>query len=135
MAHFKDYDNAFTGQQLTAERVKFKAFDDVSGIKYWAHGYVQPDQADVQFAVYKAEDFIRWQLFRVALKGISTQQKLRMMYVRWEMFDCDHVDYGMIRGNVYSATDIQALEWIRLNNYVGALRRGGQLNERLEVVK
>jgi hypothetical protein len=134
MKQFKDYDGVFTAQQLDAERKKFKAFDDVSGIKYWAHGYVQPDQGDVQYAVYKAVDAARWQLFRVALKGLSTRQKLRMMYVRWEMFDCDCVDYGMVRGKIYDA-DISAVEWVRLNNYIGALRRGGQLNERLEVVR
>lgn len=142
---FKDYDRAFSAEDIKECRRKYlvkdvdtkqlATLDDIEGIRFWAHGYVQPDQRDVQYAVYTAESHMDWQLFRVSLKGLSTKHKLKMLYNRWARFMCDLFDYGMFSRNAESEWDRRALEWVRINNYIGALRRGGQLDARLQVVK
>ena len=77
----------------------------------------QPGQKAVAWAVYQSPDYIGWQTFRVGLKGRTTKDKLRALWCRWE------------KSSWY------ALERDRINNYIGALKRGGQLNDKLEIVK
>lgn len=57
-----------------------------------------------------------WQEFRVSLKGLSTEDKLDKL-LSWRKAHTDR------RGQV------------QVDNYINALKRGGQLNSDLEVVK
>ena len=58
-----------------------------------------------------------WQSFRLSLKGIPTKQKLLRLF--WYLLD-DHDE------------DPRAIK-CRVDNYINALKRGGQLNMDLEV--
>lgn len=76
----------------------------------------------VAWAVYHAEGAEEWQKWRVSMKGLSTKEKLFCLaayYVR-------HINQG---------PRIEELRQIRINNYIGALIRGGRLNPQLEVVR
>jgi hypothetical protein len=57
------------------------------------------------------------------LKGLSTHKKLAFLEARWDIY---------VRDNVMGSKQI---EMIRINNYIGALRRGGQLDDKFNVVK
>lgn len=74
-------------------------------------------QDEARQAVYWAEGAEDWQKFRVSLKGNSTCEKLyRLAHRFW-------VD----RNNRF--------ERIRIDNYIGALRRGGQLDSNNRIIK
>lgn len=84
--------------------------------------YLTYSQEKVEWAVYHAEGFEDWQKFRVSMKGHSTKEKLFCL--------------GAYFVQHLSGTDRQKLiRNIRINNYLGALIRGGQLNRQLEVVR
>lgn len=61
-----------------------------------------------------------WQKFRKSLKGLSTRQKLLLLE-----------EYQMCQEGM-SDEDVE-LRLIRVDNYINALKRGGQLNMQLEV--
>ena len=63
-----------------------------------------------------------WQVFRVSMKGKSTTQKL-VMLDSW----CNSCIE--IHGSLTRKCDVQ------VGNYINALKRGGLLNDNLEVVR
>jgi hypothetical protein len=67
----------------------------------------------------------KWQYFRKNLKGLSTKSKL-ILLLRWLQFD-DHCD--TTNGKPLREYQVQ------VDNYLNALKRGGQLNNQLEVVE
>ena len=77
----------------------------------------QPGRVEVADAVYQSGDYMDWQMFRVGLKGLTTKDKLRALWCR------------------LTAYEESATERVRVNNYIGALKRGGQLNDKLEIAK
>lgn len=83
--------------------------------------YTIVEQVKVQWAVYEHPTAEEWQKFRVSLKGLSTKEKLYCLAWRLAQYN--------------KAEAIYRLELIRVNNYLGALIRGGQLNANLEVVR
>jgi hypothetical protein len=118
---FKDYDKMFAQYRGTAlEHIRSLggsiATNDVRNIIKWPFGYKQFSNEDVRFAVYEADDFLEWQKFRVMLKGVTTREKLYALGWYLSMNDSD-------------------VAIIRVNNYIGALKRGGLLNDDLEVVR
>lgn len=68
-----------------------------------------------EFCVRDAE----WQTFRVSLKGLSTEEKLK----RLDCWRADHMDQGLL----------PLRNQVQIDNYLNALKRGGQLNLSLEV--
>lgn len=136
---FKDYDHMFGSAEIRACRQTWLIAKETEGIVAWVHGYTQPLQSDVQYAVYQADDHLRWQLFRVSMKGLTTVEKVAMLYKRWELKNCRVADYGklpqdqIMRNHWMSAISI--VEWVRIMNYIGALRRGGQLDMQNFIVK
>jgi hypothetical protein len=64
----------------------------------------------------------KWQIFRLSLKGLSTEKKLRLLeqYLEEKTSSIDNIERGMRE--------------IRVANYINALRRGGLLNDKYEVV-
>lgn len=80
--------------------------------RYTIHG-----REDIRHAVYKGDDAEAWQKFRVGLHGLTTRCKLWCLMTYYLQ---DRNDYA---------------HRIRVDNYLGALIRGGQLNDKLEVLK
>ena len=77
--------------------------------------YVPRTRESVNLAVYTGEGAEDWQFFRVGLKGLSTQAKLRCL--QW------YREHSEDKGD----------KDVRIDNYLGALIRGGQLNSNLEI--
>lgn len=79
--------------------------------------------------IAQAVDDEDWQEFRVSMKGKSTEVKIGML---------QRYDFEMHGGeNVFSALDIVDCDYcIRVDNYIKALCRGGQLypGESLETI-
>jgi len=99
---------------------------DFGGFIYrWPLSVTQWPQSQVQYCVYDAEDARKWQLFRVSLKHEGTQGKLQML-LAYFVDECFYHKDDPIRSQ---------REKVRIDNYIGALRRGGQLNEHMEIVK
>lgn len=89
-----------------------------------------PRQGSTQWSrrIAKAVDDEQWQSFRLTLKGKSTTQKLRMLkdYFAENMESIDH------KTPVGGEMDEETKKWyedvsIRVDNYIKALSRGGQL--------
>lgn len=113
---FKNWDKKFSRYELDEQR-RFYGGPTSFDCSYWPFGYIQPINEVVRHAVYEADGVEDWQRFRVSLKGVSTSTKINML-----------INYWLIHYN-------DELTSIRVWNYIGALRRGGQLNEKLEVIK
>lgn len=130
---FKDWDQKITAAQIQEQRQLF--LNDYRGEIYasWNHGYDQPRTADARKAVYEADDVEGWQAFRVALKGLTTSEKIHMLNARWHTFGCGALQLN--RASTFDWNDSGHIEWIRIMNYIGALRRGGQLDSQLNVIK
>lgn len=120
---FKEWDKRFTKHDIEVTR-KTWLFNGSSEIernmyKAWPHDIQYWSQSQVRSAVYELSSSPEWQLFRVAMKGLSTPEKLYMLMNRFDTLD---------------AKD-NAVEKCRIDNYIGALVRGGQLNANLEMVR
>lgn len=81
-------------------------------------------QDEVQYAVYEAPDHESWQKFRCSLKGQSTRMKLARLHLYLEKCKADASSIAEMR-----------LAQVRVDNYLGALIRGGQLNTTLHVIR
>jgi hypothetical protein len=118
---FKDYDRAFTAHQIYLQRATWLvgyAFAD--RLEAWPHTVNSWSQDFVQKCVYHYSDHVEWQLFRVSLKGLDTYEKLY----------CLDKYFGMV---VNDGATQYIVEKCRIDNYIGALVRGGQLNRKYEV--
>lgn len=129
---FKNWDKVFSRKEITACREKY-LYRIIRGIEHnveridkWVGGYAQPDSTAVRQAVYLAADAPKWQLFRVSMKGLTTEAKIFMLEQWLSQNSTSKPD---------TSRSIREIDRIRVNNYIGALRRGGQLNANLEVVK
>lgn len=125
---FKLYDRRYSHLIGTVPREcsdsLLRSAGDLFSITFWKHRdkWKHPAINDVTHAVYEAIGYDRWQRFRVALKGWSTQQKLYFLEQYWEKYCLE-------------SCENMRIERIRVNNYIGALKRGGVLNADLQVVR
>ncbi len=125
MKEFQRWNSRFTKGELEAKREE--AEEDaarccITVLEKWPLAHFQPSNFVVAEAVYYAQDVAEWQCFRVSLKGLTTGYKLRNLMSRLLVArHTERLDYDM--------------EVIRVNNYIGALKRGGQLDKELNVVK
>jgi hypothetical protein len=117
---FKHFDKMFSAKEIADTRNRWST---LLTLDKWPHEVKHWGMSDIRYAVYMAPDHLDWQLFRVALKGLPTDQKLGML------------SYRLTTRVTEPSEPNWLLEFIRADNYIGALRRGGQLNEALEVVK
>lgn len=69
--------------------------------------------------IAEAVDDQAWQEFRISLKGISTRDKLNKLQAYYEEDVSDKPGYG-------NKSEKQ-LRYVRIDNYIKALCRGGQL--------
>lgn len=113
---FKNYDKAFTKAQIERKRAQY-LLGDHSDIKFWRYRDTIEVHSNerIRECVYFIYDAEEWQLFRVSLKGLTTQQKLRMLELRYDTWIT----------SIYNET--ARVEKVRIDNYIGALVRGGQL--------
>lgn len=78
-----------------------------------------------------------WQKIRLSMKGVDTSEKLAILEAWWdkqmaaaESMICSGVHTEALRGNaLMRATEIQ------VGNYLGALKRGGQLDDENRIRK
>jgi hypothetical protein len=80
-----------------------------------------PRQGRTQLSrrIARAVDDENWQLFRVSMKGKPTKQKLEMLQAYWQLHMDNHDHVMGDDGCDYC---------IRVDNYIKALSRGGQLH-------
>jgi len=125
---FKEFENQFTASQLNSMRVLYLNDVITRGviIDRWEHvaDYCVEDQTRVCNAVYRNKGFEQWQCFRVAMKGLSTYDKLKMLHEYW---------YIHVTAESHGLSKQTSI--VRINNYIGALRRGGQLDKDFVVAK
>lgn len=119
---FKDFDKKYARSKRTDDMEPKQDQAKAHVTTYWAGDVLQWSQEKVQFAVYKAGDHEKWQEFRVSLKGQSTGMKL------WRL-----TKYKM--DNIHKSMAEYEIVLCRIDNYLGALVRGGQLNSKYEVVR
>lgn len=100
--------------------------DDITAMTEWPHMLYFTEAysvGEIRHAVYESSGAENWQKFRVALKGLSCMEKLYALNWYWYR-------------NIVSGTKGQAaLQTVRINNYLGALKRGGFLDSQLRVIK
>lgn len=114
---FKQFDKMFTKAQIEKKRAQYLNIGGYSHIKFWEYrdSIETHTNERIRECVYEIYDAEEWQLFRVSLKGLTTQQKLRMLEVRYQTWVA------------LQETEVACVEKCRIDNYIGALVRGGQL--------
>jgi superfamily II DNA helicase RecQ len=81
---------------------------------------------EIHYAVYTHAHAKDWQKFRVSLKGLNTKEKLYCLGWYWD----ENVSPWLI-----NMPPFVKLHIIRVNNYLGALKRAGCLDQQLHVIK
>jgi hypothetical protein len=97
-------------------------------MKIWPHAVGSYSPAEVkEFCVQDAE----WQKIRVSMKGVSTSRKLEIlnayMHSKGSLSE-------PLEGGVYDIT-LDRRYKVQIDNYINALKRGGQLGMDLKVRK
>jgi len=129
---FKDFDKKYAklmGGALNFIRKQGGsiASEDIAACTHWPEQYMGKfteaySVAQIRFAVYESPDAEEWQKFRVGLKGLNTKEKLYcLMWWHVHAYELLHTD---------PSRDV-----IRVNNYLGALKRSGHLDINLKVAK
>ena len=104
-------------QLLQECRKQAETIQSITGWNFLVGSY---RQSQVQNAVYKCASAREWQIFRVALKGLTTKQKLYLLAIRYKDL--------LQQATVESGVDPRDHEgFIQIDNYIGALVRGGLL--------
>lgn len=105
--------------------------EDIDNITEWGyreHFTEAYSAADIRYAVYESTYHDTWQQFRVSLKGLNTKEKLYALSWYW--------DRNIAPGTgIFQSREQWQYEIIRVNNYLGALKRSGHLDADLKVSK
>lgn len=118
---FKNFDKKY--KMGSDSDLSAKELEEARKITSWPFAIVYWSLKEIRHAVYEAEGFEEWQKFRVSMKGQSTQVKLyRLKQRAIEMGEKFKDNYEQER-----------IEKCRIDNYIGALVRGGQLNIELVI--
>lgn len=95
-------------------------FEDMATLTQWPHELRSITRAEIDEAVKDSY----WQRFRLSLKGKSTGRKLYELQGYWNVAQSSWVDL-----------EERAEMEVQVINYLNALKRGGQLSDKLEVIK
>jgi len=133
---FKDFDKKFAALKgilmpYETDALMFEEpfrLAEAEKIDRWTLSVDKYTNAEIRHAVYHAEDAEDWQMFRVSLKGFTTKEKLYRLMFRLRYWEEAFQEETLLRNQL-------DLEKLRVDNYIGALVRGGQLNTKLEVVR
>lgn len=123
---FKDFDRLYRREGIklafdlleTMTRAEHKIAKEIVCWKYWEQLESWSNE-QVRQAVYILHGHEDWQKFRVAMKQFDTQFKL----------------FFLARYREQATLFDTACRRIRTDNYIGALRRGGQLDASYRIVK
>lgn len=114
---FKDYDKVYSKfkHKLMQYEIDSRTFDITKADKLtgWSFKIAKYSNEEIREAVYFEKTAEEWQKFRVSLKGFNTWEKLYRLEYRLQHF---------------AGTSQYMLEVLRVDNYLGALVRGGQLS-------
>ena len=126
---FKDFDKKFSREQIKEMRDRYcvglDSTEEVQDLQKWIHTISQGWKNDyIRFCVYESMSHLYWQQFRVSMKGMSTFEKLVMLHNYGKAHFVNNEDWAL-----------RKVEKCRIDNYIGALRRGGQLDENCMVIK
>ncbi len=132
---FKKFEKMFSAREIAECRKRWLyngsiAEDRNNNIK-WVREVSSWAQDFVQFCVYHASDHLEWQLFRVSLKGLTTSEKLYMLDNRFDSL-VQSIASNNPTGEVWVEYKLQKC---RIDNYILALVRGGQLSSTFEIQK
>ncbi len=119
---FKEYDRKYASYRgkffdyerdalatMSSDALKLRGYMYANKVEPW-------DAATIRHAVYFGKGAEEWQMFRVSLKAQSTWMKVHRLHLRYRWM------------KTLTDTELQRLEKCRIDNYVGALQRGGQLS-------
>lgn len=143
---FKDFDDKHrklmgkllegeVGSAIAKRAETIAGWDHHSEITIWTN-------QEIREAVYESATADAWQQFRVSLKGFSTAMKLARVEARYLKIR-DKVlatleELGSSKDMLVYDTSLseeEKIEKCRIDNYIGALRRGGQLDESYKIRK
>lgn len=129
MKQFKNYDREFKSAKITHPEQIRQLEMDAEDPAYDAWPFPMPVLAangrEVDEAVYGV-DCRDWQKFRVSLKGLPTRVKIMRLTRRWIVNEQHRTSLSLRE---------YCVEQVRMQNYIGALRRGGLLDRGYRVVK
>lgn len=136
MQQFKEFDLKFSAFKNTILE-KNICVADADNIYDWKYhkDIILWTRAQIAEAVYLSATAEEWQKFRVSLKGNSVRLKLLRLQKRYEeriTRKFEGINYGW---QYKGEEDIVFLEKVRLDNYIGALRRQMSLNAEYKIVK
>lgn len=121
---FKDFDKKYSflkGKLLSREPQPIM----LNGLETLVGDMIKPSHADIAHAVYNSVGAEQWQMFRVSLKGWSTQAKLGRLWARW-------MNYVLHKRD---GEEQAKLERVRIVNYLDSMKRSGLLDQQLRAIK
>lgn len=126
----KDHRQAIRAKHAEHLEEAYRNKEEVAAITEWVREVDSWSQVNVQQAVYNREGYVEWQIFRASLKDLSTREKLYFLddYLQCMYDQYDESDGGDREHDVW-------YEKCRVDNYIGALVRGGQLNSQYLIIK
>lgn len=137
--HRKLKGKLFDGESASALQVR------ASTITGWDYSQEETlwTRKEIRHAVYEADTADAWQQFRVSLKGFDTHWKLARLEARYlkirdkVVATLDELGERNKHLIVYdtSLSEEEKMEKCRIDNYIGALRRGGQLDSNYRIAK
>lgn len=142
---FKEYDKKFSAFYNTILETDITQ-EQAEIINEWKYhkDIILWTRAQIADAVYNSKSAENWQKFRVSLKGNSTRLKLLRLQRRYESnviraslaveyeYKFEDINYGW---QYKGEEDEIFYEKVRIDNYIGALRRQMSLNADYCVVK
>lgn len=134
---FKNFDKMFSRAEIHDCRNRWlysgSSAQERNGYVSWNHVTFHWSNDFIRYCVYLADDQLEWQLFRVSLKGLTTSEKLYMLDNRMQFFDANDLKEVVIDRDSKIDSARAYRERCRIDNYIGALIRGGQLSTDLKV--
>ena len=116
----RDYDSRTAEQaEIDAKAANLRERLKRAGcVVAWAHNdLVQRGYNQSLVQVHCVRD-ASWQKVRLSMKGVTTSEKLAILHAYWDKW----------HGKMFTSAGTDICE-VQVGNYLGALRRGGQLDD------